>query len=281
VLFEIELRRNRDMEEIKLSIKKYIDILASNGKYFFTVDEALKATGVSKIALNSSLRRLKKKNELASPLKGFFIIIPPEYRSLRSLPPEQFIDDLMKHLKIPYYVALLSAAQYYGAAHQKPQYFQVIIPGTRRSIEIGRVKIIFIRKSDATNATIRQFNTPRGYVSVATPEIIAVDLVIFPHQSGGISDVFEILSELSEHIEREGFLKAIRQLNMAPPIQRLGYFFDLLELDEFSQLCNDELRKYQYIRKVKLDPQSSTSMSVLNKKWNLIINIDLETEHDT
>src|SRR5438445_12849667 len=173
-----------------MSLKSYIDTLASTGKHFFTGEEALKSLGITKSALNSSLRRLKTKNEIASPLKGFFIIIPPEYRSLGALPPEEFIDDLMRHLKLPYYVGLLSAAQYYGAAHQKPQLLQVMVPKPRRSILVGRVKVVFITKSDAATAPTRQFNTSKGFIRVATPEMLAVDLVTFSHQSGGISEAY-------------------------------------------------------------------------------------------
>jgi predicted transcriptional regulator of viral defense system len=183
-----------------MDLKNYVLSLAMSGKSFFTEEDALKETGLSRIALRSALKRLKKKQELASPLRGFFIIVPPEYYSLRSLPPEQFIDDLMRHLNMPYYVGLLSAAQYYGAAHQKPQAFQVITSRARRNIRVGRVKIIFTTKCDAEHSAIRQFNTPRGFVRVATPETTALDLIIFSQKSGGIPAAFEILSDLSEHL---------------------------------------------------------------------------------
>src|ERR1700722_19529948 len=117
-----------------MDLKSFVVSLASKGKSCFSEHDALEETGLSRIALRSALRRLKKKQEIASPLRGFFVIIPPEYQSLQSLPPDQFIDDLMQHLKTPYYVGLLSAAQYYGAAHQKPQAFQVISSEARRNI---------------------------------------------------------------------------------------------------------------------------------------------------
>jgi hypothetical protein len=40
---------------------------------------------------------------------GGCTIVPPEYRSLGCLSPEQFIPQLMKHLGLEYYVGLLSA----------------------------------------------------------------------------------------------------------------------------------------------------------------------------
>lgn len=264
-----------------MNLKNYILSLAAKGKSYFTESEALNALGISKIALRAALRRLKKKREIACPLSGFFLIVPPEYQSLQSLPPEQFIDDLMRHLKTPYYVALLSAAQFYGAAHQKPQTFQVIIPKARRNIEVGRVKISFTTKSDADQSAIRQFNTPRGFVQIADPATIAIDLIAFPQKSGGISAVFEILSDLSEHINVEDCKKVIPQLKKAPFLQRLGYFFELLGLTEQAQLCEKELKKHLYVKKALLDPQEKSEEALLNTRWNLIINTELEIEHDT
>jgi predicted transcriptional regulator of viral defense system len=264
-----------------MSLKSYIDTLASTGKYFFTLDEALTSLGTTRSALNSSLRRLKAKNEIASPLKGFFMIIPPEYRSLGALPPEEFIDDLMRYLNLPYYVGLQSAAQYYGAAHQKPQSLQVIIPKARRKIRIGKVKIVFITKSDAADAPASQFNTPRGFIRAATPEQLATDLVIFSHQAGGISEAYNILSELSESLKLDKFVQAIQHVKKAPPVQRLGYFFDCLSLPEFAHACETELKKHSYIRKAKMDPQSASIGAALNEKWNLLINIELGAENVT
>lgn len=264
-----------------MDLKKYILSLAANGKSYFTEGDALKALGISKIALRSALRRLKKKREIACPLGGFFLIVPPEYQSLQSLPPEQFIDDLMRYLETPYYVALLSAAQFYGAAHQKPQTFQVIIPKARRNIEVGRVKISFTTKYNVNQSVIRQFNTPRGFVQVADPATIAIDLVTFPQKSGGISAVFEILSDLSEYLNVENCTKVIPYLKKAPALQRLGYFLELLGLTEQAQLCEKELKKRLYVKKALLDPHEKPEGALLNTRWNLIINTELEVEHDT
>lgn len=264
-----------------MTLKDYVLSLAIKGKSSFTEDEALRETGLSRIALRSALRRLKKKQEIASPLRGFFIIVPPEYQSLHSLPPEQFIDGLMRHLKTPYYVGLISAAQFYGAAHQKPQTFQVIVSKARRDLQVGRVKISFTAKSDAEQSVTRQFNTPRGFIQVADPATIAIDLVTFPQKSGGISAVFEILSDLSEHINIENCTKAISHVKKVPYLQRLGYFYELLGLRELAQICEERLKKHTYVKKTLLDPQEKLEGASTNTRWNLVINTELETEYDT
>lgn len=50
-----------------MDLKSYVVSLASKGKSCFTEQDALKETGLSRIALRSALRRLKKKQEIASP----------------------------------------------------------------------------------------------------------------------------------------------------------------------------------------------------------------------
>ena len=109
-----------------MSLSKFILELSSSGRYHFTTEDAVKALGVSQVAARASLRRLKERGGIASPLRGYHLIIPPEYRSLGCLPPEQFVPQLMEHLKQPYYVGLLNAAEYHGAAHHRPQVFHVV-----------------------------------------------------------------------------------------------------------------------------------------------------------
>ena len=73
----------------------------------------------------------------------------------------------------------------------------------------------------------------------------------------------------------------IPQLKKAPFLQRLGYFFELLDLDELALLCEKELKKHSYVKKALLDPNEKTDGAGLNTRWNLIINTELEIEHDT
>src|SRR5207244_10392072 len=67
--------------------------------------------------------------------RGFYVIVPPEYRVAGSLPAAWFIRDLMDYLRRPYYVGLLTAPSLHGAAHQAPQEFQVV---TDRALGVDR-----------------------------------------------------------------------------------------------------------------------------------------------
>ena len=105
------------------NIREFLDRLASSSRYSFSTSEALQALGISRPALKVALGRLARQKRVVSPARGFYLIVPPEYRSLGCLPADQFIPDLMKRLKLPYYAGLLTAAQYLQAAPRlRPPY---------------------------------------------------------------------------------------------------------------------------------------------------------------
>ena len=159
----------------RLSARGYVSDLAANGRYHFTSREAKAALGVSAAAAKLALIRLTKQKLVASPARGFYVILPPEYGALGCLPADQFIPALMKRLNL-YYTGLLSAAQYHGAAHQRPQQFQVFVARNRRPIQCGAVRVAFMARKRLADVPVQPFNTPRGTLLVSTPEATAIDL---------------------------------------------------------------------------------------------------------
>lgn len=157
----------------------YITNLAASGRHDFLSREAQSALGVSADAAKLALNR------------------PPEYRSLGCLPADQFTPLLMNRLGLSNYAGLLSAAEYHGAAHQRPQEFQVMLAKNRRPIECGAVRVAFFARKRIAEVPVQRLNTPRGVVLVSTPEATAVDLVGYQHRAGGLDQVATILAELA------------------------------------------------------------------------------------
>ena len=135
------------------------------------------ALGISAAAAKLALNRLAKQRVIASPVRGFYVIMPPDYRSLGCLPADQFIPALMKGLDLPYYAGLLSAAQFHGAARQRPEEFQVFLGKNRRSIQCGAVRVAFLARKRLAEVPVQNFDTPRGTILVSSPEATALDLV--------------------------------------------------------------------------------------------------------
>ena len=117
-------------------ISDYIDALLAKGVFCFSGAEASDALGSGVIATRAALRRLRHKGEVAMPYRGFYVIVPPEYRKMGCLPANQFIPLLMDYLKEPYYAGMLTAAEHYGAAHQRPQAFQVLLQHAQSDVHL-------------------------------------------------------------------------------------------------------------------------------------------------
>lgn len=252
--------------------------LVAEGRYFFTSKEAISALKKSPIAVRASLRRLKAKGFIASPVRGFNIIISPEYQRLGCLPPEQFISDLMKFLEQPYYVGLLTAAQFYGASHQQPQEFQVVTSQNRKRIMCGKVNVHFIAKYFAKDMPTVSIKTPRGYLSISSPEVTAFDLILYPHYAGGLSNAATVLVELLEKLNPQKLAQVAKLVPNISTIQRLGFLLEnVLKKRNFAlPLLNIVKKKAQAF--IPLVPSAPKKGALISKKWKVLINMKIEPE---
>jgi predicted transcriptional regulator of viral defense system len=257
--------------------REFINNLRKTGSYSFSAQEAEIALKLSKLATLNALKRLKDNKLIASPARGFYLIVPPEYQILGCLPADMFVPELMRHFGQPYYVGFLSAAQFYGAAHQKPQRFQVVTTKNRRPIHCGRIYIEFIANSNTTQYSTRKFNTKTGIITVATPEVVAADIVTSPQHAAGINNVATILIDLAEKID----INKLKKLAAINPqlfwLQRLGYLYESLGFNKLSngiaKIVSD--KKLHWARLVSSAPYKPLQR---NKKWGIIINTKVEPD---
>ncbi len=258
------------------SLATYIRNLQSRGRYCFTTEDAVRSLGSSATAVRAALRRAKKRRLVADPYRGFHVIVPPEYQQLGCLPADQFVPDLMAHLGEPYYAALLTAAAYHGAAHQRPQIFQVMVPRARRAIECGHVPVEFIVRHDMTDTAIAERNTTRGILRIASAEATAVELAGYPDQSGGLSNVATVLAELVETISHAALEKEARRAPMAW-VQRLGYLLALVEAKKHAAALDAVLRDGRPFV-VALAPSLPKTRAPRDSRWAVAINIEVEPD---
>lgn len=264
-----------EVDSSKPNARKLLDSLASSGRHHFTSVEARGALGASANATAKALARLMAQGYLASPEREFYVIVPPEYRSLGCLPAEQFIPALMAKKNLTYYAGLLSAAQFYGAAHHRPQEFQVLVARNRRPILCGKVRVGFIARKRVDEIPVRRMNTARGEIRVSTPEATAVDLAGYPEHAGGLDQVATILSELSEGIDAALLPQAAAT---APLVwaQRLGYLLEVAG----AQHATTDLKGYLRQRMRDYEPLLSggSRQGARNADWKIIVNAKVEPE---
>ncbi|MBA4417073.1 MAG: hypothetical protein C0392_04060 [Syntrophus sp. (in: bacteria)] len=253
-----------------------IDEFSAKGRSSFTLKEVEALRNSSPVAIKAAIGRLQKKGRIATPYRGFYVIVPPEYRVIGCLPAEQFIDDLMKHLGELYYVGLLSAAEYHGAAHHRPQVFQVMVSKARRKIRCGRVLVEFIYRKNVVDVPTKERNAPAGTIVVSTPEATALDLVGYERRSGGLDNVVTVLSELAEKIDARGLLE-IASFSPIAWMQRLGYLLDTLGEEKMASILAEYIDEKEPTR-IPLVPALTTKGSKSNRRWKLLVNKTIEAD---
>ncbi len=179
-------------------LDELVDTLQSQGRYTFTRAEALATLGSSAEAFKKAAQLLTRRHRLASPRRGFYVIVPAEYRVAGAPPASWYIDDLMKAVGAPYYGGLLTAAALHGAAHQAPQEFQVVTATRQRTIVVGRERLRFLRKRNLARTALMSVKTPTGTMRVSTPEATALDLLRYVDAAGFVSNIATVLHDLAE-----------------------------------------------------------------------------------
>jgi predicted transcriptional regulator of viral defense system len=258
------------------SLAAVVEDLQARGRYTFTRAEGAGGERRSEVALEAALRRLKRRGRIASPRRGFYVLVPPEYREAGCPPASWFIDDLMRFLKQPYYVGLLSAAAIHGAAHQQPMAFQVVTDRPTRPARAGRVRIVFHMSRKLDSAPVVKVQTETGSMRVSSPEATAFDLVRFAPSAGHLGNVATVLGELAEKLDPAALAKLARSYAV-PDAQRLGYLLEQIERRELAAplAAWHEARRR---RPVLLAPGEAHGKAPPDRRWSVVPNVAVEAD---
>jgi hypothetical protein len=261
----------------KSSLSEWIETLPSDGRYTFTREEAEFASGGSSfIAVQTALRRLKKKGRIVSPWRGFYVFVPPEHRVVKAPPASWFIDDLMKHCGRNYYVGLLTAAALHGAGHQQPMVFQVFANRTTQNMQVGRTSIKFYFSRVLERMLTVQLTTETGFMTVASPETTVYDLVRFPEEAGYWSNVATVIAELADKLNPK-LLLSIAKNRRLPDTQRLGFILSYIEQEQLAEPLAQWLRKRRTTI-VKLRSDKPDDGYQVDARFRLIPNEEIEPD---
>ncbi len=257
--------------------KTYIDQLTSKGEISFTAKKMQVDLKCTSKAAERAIYRLKKSKEIVGIVKGYYLILTPKFRKMGCLPADYFIIDLMNHWKQKYYVGLLSAALYFGAAHQQAQIFQVVVDRHRRSIHCGRVRIEFITKKIIVDSEVTQLKARSGMMNISTPAATMMDLCLYLRQSGAWGHVATILHELGEAVKPADLKKLLLKNKELTWVQRLGYILEKLGHSMLSQILYNYL-KNKKLNIVGLAPYYPITGAPRDAKWKIAINAKWESD---
>jgi len=243
------------MLDQRSSFSSYLTQLLSQGQAFFSAAQAQQALGITKSALLKAAARQQKRGNLISPRRGFYVIVPPEYRAMGALEPPWYIDALMAHAQRPYYVALLKAAELHGATHQAVMEFQVVTDKQLPKIRAGRSSIVFYCRKDLSPVKdgLEKYKTKTGTMKISGPELTALDLVRYPHAAGGLHHIATVLSDLGNQIEAEklAVLSGAFERSIG---QRLGFLLEVSGHGEKADAVRARLTRKLPLPWVELEP---------------------------
>jgi predicted transcriptional regulator of viral defense system len=257
------------------TLDKWVESLPSQGRYDFTKGEATKLLGMTDAAFARAASRLAMAKRVARIHGGFYVVVPLEHAAVGVVPADWFIVDLMRHLGQPFYVGLLSAAEYHGAAHQRPQKYQIVTDKPLREIACRGVGIRFFVKRDVARTATKEIKGVTGYIPVSTPEATAIDLLRYSRHVGGLGHVLTVLQELGEIIDASRLAKAADADGTMAYGQRLGW---LLERAKHGDKTGP-LAKWVAKRRplpAKLEPSLPLRGATLDNRWALLVNAKIE-----
>jgi predicted transcriptional regulator of viral defense system len=269
------------------SLEQYLDEKLSRGRAYFSREEALAALGLSLGAFIAAAARLAKKQRLANPRRGFYLILRPEDRVTGAPDPVRWIDPLMNYLGLDYRISLLRAAAFHGASHQAAMVFQVIVPKQLRAFDLGRHRLQFIYQVPAaftkTNVSdwLTQMKSEAGYAKVAGIELTLLDCARYFHKAAGINGVAQIAKDIGVGADPRKLAKAAVDYENSA-VRRLGYLLECSGHARQAKALEPFARKAKSMK--PLDPSVKPLIESLveshekNSKWMLVINETVEID---
>ncbi len=265
-----------------MTIRDWIKEKEIRGSSHFNAEELqLMFPQMSDRTLKNELYRLSSQKLITSVYKGFYVIIPVQYRSKGIVPSMYYIDQLMNYLNKPYYISLLSAAEILGAAHQRPQNFYVTT--LRPTVNVSKNKNPILRWVFITsipNEFLLQKNSQTGTIYYSNAELTSVDVIQYCHYIGGITRASTLLSELIELTDFNDKIEKLISISSLSTIQRLGYIIEeILGDTEQAEIIYAQLRATnKRLNYILLDVHSASDVFDTNKKWKININTEIEID---
>ncbi|MBR4354141.1 MAG: hypothetical protein IKP97_02440 [Kiritimatiellae bacterium] len=229
----------------------------------------------------TAIKRLVLAGEVFSPCNGFYVKIPVAYKLHGKVPPFFYIDELMKYLKRPYYVGLLSAASVLGAGHQRAMRDYVVASGARLHLpRLKKAALEFAYRSEIIDSATFVRNGEGGTIRFSNAALTAFDLVRFHSICGGLSNVATVIAELKEQLDFNQSPELLRKIGIVDA-QRLGYLLEYpLEDKRLADMLYEGLKGCGRRMTVRLLDQHSpaNTLDSGSNRWKIMPNVEVEVE---
>lgn len=249
---------------------EFLALLSAQGRSIFTFQDAHKFWGTPEAATNS-LGRLVRKRWLFRLENGLYMIIPLEAGPEREWSENALI--IASHLVSPGAVAYWSAMRFWNMTEQLPHVQFIQTTKRKRSVSIQGISYRFITVSEKRFFGTVSKQIDAQSISVTDREKTLIDAADRPDLSGGIIQLAEAMSAVSDQINWEKLTGYLEEWGGGAVAKRLGYLLERLALPiQKRELIVDKWRSMISKGISSLEPGSPKIGPTL-VRWQLQINV--------
>ena len=262
-----------------MNTSEWVNSRELHGQMTFSLAEiSSEFSSVSPKGLKTEIARMVSRGRIQSVFRGFYVIVPVQYRLKGVIPPIYYIDELMLYLGRPYYVGLLSAATMYGAGHQRAMQTQVVTIPPQLNGSGRNAFIDWNYRATIPQDLLLTKNGEMGIIHYSSQELTAIDLIQFANHIGGYQRAATVLAELVENLDIQKIV-AIVPYTTIPTIQRMGYILEyVLEEREKADELFSILKTKRHWNTVLLNPQMPNMDDAPSNRWHINANTDIEID---
>ena len=262
-----------------MNTSEWVNSRELHGQMTFSVDEISRAfIDKSSKSIKTELARMVSRGRIQSVYRGFYVIVPVQYRLKGIIPPSYYIDELMQYLNKPYYIGLLSAAAMYGAGHQRAMQTQVMTVTPRLNVSRKDTLIDWNYRTEMPEELVVTKNGEMGVLRYSSPELTMVDMVQYAEHVGGYQRAATVLAELVESVDMQK-LEAVLPWTTVATMMRLGYILEMVlgeqkKADVLYAMMKSRMGKKSWL----LNPKVERNENAGSNRWHVNGNVEIEID---
>ncbi len=233
----------------------------------FTLKDAHDILGMKGVNLRQLLFGLKKNKWIASIERGKYLILALDSGPTPGYGTHPYL--IARKLVSPYYVAFVSALNYYGITEQVAGANYLATTKSKRPLKFLSDNYRFVRFSEKRFFGMREEWIGNLKFNISDKEKTIIDCLYMPEYSGGLTEVVKAFREKLDFELMYNY--AIRMDDLAT-LKRLGYLLEILNIK--TPVAEKLLDKVGggYCLLDTCGPKSG----IENKKWRIRVNIGKE-----
>ncbi len=253
---------------------KLLNVLSSQDKTIFTVEDAQRITGSSSAATLLLLSDLVRKRWLIRLTRGKYLIVPLSAGEKAEHSENWYV--IAKNLiePFPYYVSYYSALEIHEMTIQPIYTVYISTPNRKRPKEIlgATYRFVYVLLESMEWGIEDTWVTPSQKVKVSDLERTIIDCLDRPDLCGGISEIAKGIWAKRNEIDYQRLIHYAKLLNRKSVAKRLGF---LLETYGLGKEALPELKDLVSPSYALLDPTLEDAGRFVSS-WKIRVNIDPE-----